>query len=184
MDLNPPSLPFRCSLSVATQRPHGPPPARPSRPPPPGADVKPRSTTTILPKACLSRPLPPLAVSHLGPVPNLASPKSPPPPLRSTTCHRHQEARKGNPSRSLPLLAFDVPSRSTSFAPPLASNLDCRHPAASSLDRLPPIRAHPPTFAPPANRWPLPTPAPATALPTPATFSRASPSPPSLRRIQ
>ncbi|KAJ7845555.1 hypothetical protein B0H14DRAFT_2774278, partial [Mycena olivaceomarginata] len=74
------------------------------------------STTRILPSGCLSRSFPPLAVSHFDPVPNLASPTS---PLRCTTFRRHQDARKRNPSRSLPLSAFNVPSRSASPTPSL-----------------------------------------------------------------
>ncbi|KAJ7029199.1 hypothetical protein C8F04DRAFT_1288974 [Mycena alexandri] len=94
-------------------RPTSPRPAiRPSRTPPPGADVNTRSMTGILAKGCLSRPLPPLTLSHLAPVPNLWSPPSPPSPLRSTTCRRHQDA-----ILPLPLSAFDVPSRSTSSTP-------------------------------------------------------------------
>ncbi|KAJ7716866.1 hypothetical protein B0H16DRAFT_1740955 [Mycena metata] len=148
-----PSPSAACSpLQHDPQSTSPPPAAGPSRTPPLGADVNTRSTTGILPKGCLSRPLLPLPLFHLAPMPNPWSPPSPPPQLRSTTCRRHQArgttippARcRVRPSASYPALQLPPPAqpatRTDVNPPPLrptGSPRSVRHPPRSAR--------HPPT---------------------------------------
>ncbi|KAJ7697076.1 hypothetical protein B0H16DRAFT_1750162 [Mycena metata] len=132
-DLNPPPLPLP-RLPVSHPRPHGPPSTRPSRTPPSGADVKTRSKTTILPRACLSHALPPLAVSDLGPVTNPVSPTSPPQPpdgivtrTRSYPRRRPWSLRRTAPVPN-PASPTRLPSRHTAHSnheePAVVSGMD------------------------------------------------------------